>query len=54
MKAVKWGARILVVGFAGGNIPKISTNLLLVKNSSLVGVYWGGHIMNDFKTFVKC
>lgn len=33
--------RHLVVGFAAGEIPKISTNLALLKESSLVGVLWG-------------
>lgn len=38
------GGRFLVVGFAGGEIPKIPVNLLLLKRCSAVGVNWGGHI----------
>ena len=34
--------RYLVIGFASGRIPEAATNRLLLKNSSLVGVYWGG------------
>ena len=37
-RAVRRGARILVVGFASGEIPKFATNLALLKESALVGV----------------
>ncbi|QGN56501.1 zinc-binding dehydrogenase [Novosphingobium sp. Gsoil 351] len=33
-----WGGRHLVIGFAGGPIPKLSVNLALMKGSALVGV----------------
>ena len=33
--------RALVVGFAAGAIPKLATNLVLLKESSVIGVYWG-------------
>ncbi|PCI61895.1 MAG: NADPH:quinone oxidoreductase [Kordiimonadales bacterium] len=35
------GGRHLVVGFAAGDIPKIPINLCLLKQASLVGVFWG-------------
>ena len=35
------GGRHLVVGFAAGDIPKIPLNLCLLKQASLVGVFWG-------------
>lgn len=38
------GGRLLVVGFAGGDIPKIPLNLPLLKRASIVGVDWGGHV----------
>ena len=31
----------MVIGFANGQIPKISLNLTLVKGVSIVGVWWG-------------
>jgi len=34
--------RYLVIGFASGRIPEVAVNRFLLKNSSLVGVYWGG------------
>ena len=33
--------RLLVIGFAGGEIPKLPVNLTLVKEYSVVGVFWG-------------
>ena len=37
------GGRHLVVGFAGGEIPRIPLNLPLLKRASIVGVDWGGY-----------
>ncbi|GAB4476753.1 MAG: NADPH:quinone oxidoreductase family protein [Burkholderiaceae bacterium] len=41
LRALAWRGRMLVVGFANGEIPSIRINLLLLKEASLVGVYWG-------------
>lgn len=35
--------RLLVIGFAGGTVPQIPANHLLVKNLSVIGVYWGAY-----------
>jgi NADPH2:quinone reductase len=35
------GGRLLVVGFASGRIPSFPVNLALVKEFSVVGVFWG-------------
>ncbi|SDP17112.1 NADPH2:quinone reductase [Nakamurella panacisegetis] len=40
-KVVAFEGRILVVGFASGNIPKAAVNHALVKNYGILGVYWG-------------
>jgi len=37
------GGRHLVVGFVGGDIPRLPLNLPLLKRSSIVGVDWGGN-----------
>lgn len=37
------GGRILIVGFASGDVPQIPANILLVKNISAIGYYWGAH-----------
>ena len=41
IRSLAWQGRYLIVGFAGGDIPKIPLNLALLKGSSLVGVFWG-------------
>jgi NADPH2:quinone reductase len=47
LRSVGWRGRYLVVGFATGDIPKIATNLLLLKGSSLVGVFWGEFVRRE-------
>ena len=41
LRATAFNGRLLVIGFANGEIPKISLNLTLVKGVSIVGVWWG-------------
>jgi NADPH2:quinone reductase len=43
LRSIAWEGRILIIGFAGGTIPKIPANLLLVKNCSAIGFYWGAY-----------
>ena len=43
IRAIAWEGRILVVGFASGDIAEAPTNLILVKNFSVVGVVFGAH-----------
>lgn len=43
IRALNWEGRAVVVGFADGRIPKIPANLLLLKNISMSGLYWGAH-----------
>jgi NADPH:quinone reductase-like Zn-dependent oxidoreductase len=39
--------RLLVIGFASGDIPKLPVNLTLVKEYSVVGVFWGNFTMHQ-------
>jgi NADPH2:quinone reductase len=43
LRCIAWEGRLLVIGFADGRIPQLPVNLALVKNMSVVGVYWGGY-----------
>ena len=40
-RSLAWRGRLLVVGFANGEIPKLPLNLPLLKGASAVGVFWG-------------
>jgi NADPH2:quinone reductase len=40
-RCIAWRGRLLVVGFAAGDIPKLPLNLPLLKGASVVGVFWG-------------
>jgi len=44
MRACNPEARIVIVGFASGDVPQVPANHLLVKNITLMGFYWGGYI----------
>jgi NADPH2:quinone reductase len=43
LRAANPEARILVVGFASGEVPEVPANILLVKNIDVIGYYWGGY-----------
>ncbi|UXX85223.1 NADPH:quinone oxidoreductase family protein [Roseovarius pelagicus] len=43
-RACRPEARILSIGFASGEVPQIPANHLLVKNISVMGLYWGGYL----------
>ncbi|TCR60363.1 NADPH:quinone oxidoreductase family protein [Bosea sp. BK604] len=47
VRAMAWEGRYLVVGFAGGAIPKIPLNLLLLRGCDLRGVFWGEFVNRE-------
>lgn len=47
IRCVAWEGRYLVIGFASGRIPELAVNRVLLKNSSLVGVFWGAYALNQ-------
>ena len=40
-RATAWHGRYLVIGFASGEIPKFAANIALLKEASIIGVWWG-------------
>jgi len=40
-RATAWHGRYLVIGFACGDIPKFAANIALLKEASILGVWWG-------------
>lgn len=47
LRSTKWNGRLLVIGFASGEIPSIPLNLSLVKGNSVIGVFWGRFNMEE-------
>lgn len=41
MRCINWYGRLLVIGFAAGDIPRVPVNLILLKSCQLVGVFFG-------------
>jgi NADPH2:quinone reductase len=44
MRALHPEGRFLAIGFAGGTPPAFAANILLVKNLSVIGLYWGAYM----------
>ena len=47
LRCLNFEGRLLTVGYASGDIPKVPANLLLVKNIAVVGVYWGSYARHN-------
>lgn len=43
LRCANWSGRLVVIGFASGTVPQIPANYLLVKNLSVLGLYWGSY-----------
>jgi NADPH2:quinone reductase len=52
-RSIAWRGRLLVVGFAAGEIPKLPLNLALLKGASIVGVFWGDFARREPKRFAE-
>jgi NADPH2:quinone reductase len=44
LRATKPDGRILAIGFASGTVPQVPANILLVKNITVIGFWWGGYL----------
>jgi NADPH2:quinone reductase len=47
LRSTGWRGRYLVVGFAGGEIPRLPLNLPLLKGCAIVGVFWGDFLRRE-------
>jgi NADPH2:quinone reductase len=53
LRSIAWRGRLLVVGFAAGDIPRIPLNLTLLKGCSIVGVFWGDYARREPRRFAE-
>jgi NADPH2:quinone reductase len=44
LRCLAWEGRLLIAGFASGEIPEVSVNRLLIQNTALVGIEWGTYM----------
>ena len=47
LRSLAWEGRLLVVGFAAGDIPKLPLNLVLLKGCNVLGVFWSSWMKRD-------
>lgn len=43
LRCMSWCGRLVLIGFASGTVPQIPANILLVKNLTVLGLYWGSY-----------
>jgi NADPH:quinone reductase len=53
LRSIAWRGRLLVVGFAAGDIPKMPLNLPLLKGCAIVGVFWGEFTRREPQRFAE-
>jgi NADPH2:quinone reductase len=53
LRATRWGARYVVVGFASGEIPRIPLNLVLLKGVIVTGFEFGGFVTNAADVYAR-
>ena len=46
-RCIAWEGRLVVIGFASTTIPTVKVNHLLIKNYSVMGLYWGPYATRD-------
>eukprot|EP00850_Spirogloea_muscicola_P007600 SM000039S14430 [mRNA] locus=s39:105938:108284:+ [translate_table: standard] len=47
LRLLNWGAQVVIIGFASGDIPSIQANIALVKNLTIHGLFWGSYMKNN-------
>ena len=54
LKCIAWNGRLLVIGFASGDIPEIKLNRVLLKNISVVGLHWSAYPDREPERIDEC
>jgi NADPH:quinone reductase len=47
LRSLGWNGRLLVIGFASGDIPRPPLNLVLLKGCDIRGVFWGDFVKRE-------
>jgi NADPH2:quinone reductase len=54
LKCIAWNGRLLVIGFASGEIPSVKLNRVMLKNVSLVGLHWSAYPEREPARVAEC
>lgn len=54
LKCIAWNGRLLVIGFASGDIPDVKLNRVLLKNISVVGLHWSAYPEREPEAIDAC
>lgn len=54
LKCIAWNGRLLVIGFASGEIPAVKLNRVLLKNISLIGLHWSAYPEREPDRIAAC
>ena len=54
LKCIAWNGRLLVIGFASGDIPEVKLNRVLLKNISVVGLHWSAYPEREPEAIDAC
>ncbi len=47
LRALAWGGRMIVIGFASGEIPSVRVNYVLLRNLSIIGLHWADYLRRE-------
>ncbi|HKC65041.1 MAG TPA: NADPH:quinone oxidoreductase family protein [Pyrinomonadaceae bacterium] len=47
LKSIAWEGRLVPIGFTSGVIPSLEVNRVLLKNISIVGLYWSTYLTHN-------
>jgi NADPH2:quinone reductase len=60
LKCIAWNGRLVIIGFAGGAIPEIKANRILLKNIAVTGLHWSAYavvepqrVMDTFRALFR-
>jgi NADPH2:quinone reductase len=53
VRGLGWGGRLLVVGFAAGEIPKLPLNLLLLREAEAIGIFLGAFTKRNPEQYTR-
>jgi NADPH2:quinone reductase len=54
LKCIAWNGRLVIIGFAGGEIPAIKANRIMLKNIAVTGLHWSAYAEKDPERVADC